>query len=79
VGVGGIFTQGLVSDAPDRTPPAWELLGTAGAFFGTKMTSIAFWDHGCDHVLDPRLQIISQRRFRSHFRLPDGDALIPDW
>jgi hypothetical protein len=47
------FTQDLVSGAPDRTPQAWELLGTAGAFFGIKTTPAAFWDRGCDRVSVP--------------------------
>jgi hypothetical protein len=47
------FTHDLVSGAPDITLPAWELLGTAGAFFGIKTTPAAIWDHRCDRVLDP--------------------------
>jgi hypothetical protein len=50
VGVGGIFYTRF---GVRRSPPARELLGTAGAFFGTKTTPEAFWDHGCDRVLDP--------------------------
>jgi hypothetical protein len=46
------FIQDLVSGAPDRTQPVWELLGTVGAFFGIKTMPAAFWDRGCDRVLD---------------------------